>query len=99
MSCVERPMGRGRRRLAGWLALHLSESNNTMTGPRVAHTAGEKNDRATKQTGGEESRVVGMASAKTSRDGKWEMGRVRELDLQRQGKLREVLAGGWRCGF
>ena len=27
---------------AGWLALHLSESNNTMTGPRVAHTAGEK---------------------------------------------------------
>ena len=28
--------------LAGWLALHLSESNITMTGPRVAHTAGKK---------------------------------------------------------
>ena len=26
--------------LAGWLGLHLSQSNNTMTGPRVAHTAG-----------------------------------------------------------
>ena len=34
--------------LAGWLYTRLSR--NAMTGPRVAHTAGGKNERATKQT-------------------------------------------------
>ena len=49
-------------------------SHNAITGPRVAHSAGGKNERATNQTGGRERRVVVMASAETSKDGKWETG-------------------------
>ena len=46
--CVEVAVNIYRLMLAGWLYTCLShgrtESNNTMTGPRVAHTAGGKTD-------------------------------------------------------